>query len=104
MLNRCCEVRRGVVSEAPAGSGTQWALAAQAAKPRPLPARINVLGINHTITASPEFGDFYRCAISVMIEGLQLPSCTVSRIGLHQVSAFSALPDLHSTSSIPGLV
>lgn len=38
-------------------------MAAQAAKPQPLPARIDVLGINHTVTASREFGVYYRCAV-----------------------------------------
>ena len=29
---------------------------------RPLGARIDVMGINHSISASAVFGDFYRCA------------------------------------------
>ena len=33
-----------------------------AAEGRPLGAMIHVLGINHSISASAVFGDFYRCA------------------------------------------
>ena len=29
---------------------------------RPLGARIDVMGINHSMSASAVFGDFYRCA------------------------------------------
>lgn len=50
------------MTEEPTDATAQRRLAAQAPKARPLPARIDVLGINHTITASPEFGTYYRCA------------------------------------------
>ena len=53
---------RGVVTEEPPDATAQRRRAALASKARPLPARIDVLGINHTITASPEFGTYYRCA------------------------------------------
>ena len=53
---------RGVVTEEPTDARAQRRLAAQASKARPLPAHIDVLGINHTIKASPEFGTYYRCA------------------------------------------
>ena len=33
-----------------------------AAEGRPLGARVDVMGINHSISASAVFGDFYRCA------------------------------------------
>lgn len=51
------------MTAAPADVRGQRRLAAQAAKPQPLPARIDVLGINHTVTASREFGVYYRCAV-----------------------------------------
>ena len=49
------------MTAAPAEARGRRRLAAQVAKPQLLPARIDVLGINHTVTASREFGMFYRC-------------------------------------------
>ena len=48
------------MTAAPADIRGRRRLAAQAVKPQPLPAHIDVLGINHTVTASREFGVYYR--------------------------------------------
>ena len=51
---------RGFVREVPAQRRHLREAASSGGDGRPLGARVDVLGINRTIAASAEFGDFYR--------------------------------------------
>ncbi|KAK9830901.1 hypothetical protein WJX81_003069 [Elliptochloris bilobata] len=101
---------RGLVMEAPTEPGGQRRLAAQAPKPRPLPARIDVLGINHTIVASPEFGVFYRPLapgtynVTASLDGHEAATATVSvpADGSGAQHAFSLVPLGAVTAAVVG--
>ena len=53
---------RGFVRERPKPSRQLRDSQSSAADGRPLGEMVHVLGINHSISASAVFGDFYRCA------------------------------------------
>jgi hypothetical protein len=67
-------IGRGTVAEAAAGASSRRRLWAAAGKARPLPARIDVTDINHTVHASDKFGDFYRCGLRLRARALE--QCT----------------------------
>jgi hypothetical protein len=62
---------RGTVAEAAAGASSRRRLWAAPGKPRPLPARIDVTDINHTVHASDKFGDFYRYGLRLRARTLE---------------------------------
>jgi hypothetical protein len=80
------------------------AAGASATKGRPLGATIHVHGINKTKSASPLFGDFYRCASpeagGVSLNALRIccahTSLSFFTAGLHR------LPGLHSLEPYQG--
>jgi len=66
---------RGTVAEAAAGASSRRRLWAAPGKPRPLPARIDVTDINHTVHASDKFGDFYRYGLRLRARTLEQCVC-----------------------------
>ena len=68
-----CLSRRGFVRERPKPSRQLRDSRSSAADGRPLGAVVHVMGINHSISASAVFGDFYRYA--KVFESLRELSC-----------------------------
>lgn len=77
---------RGVVREAPGGARglqeVEWV-----AKGKPLPGSIAIEGVNHTIAAGAEYGDFYRWLPHMLTDGAVKLAAVHAPLPAHQCLA-----------------